>query len=241
MKRSAFDNPLIEEPGRVAPLPLPAQVRQPFLAGLVVTFLAIWGVWVALPFLAPVAMHLGWVGLASLIYGFYSFQCHQLPERSFFLFGPQFTYSLPAIQEAFRNTTDAAVLRLFIGSPAMGWKVAWSDRMVAMYTSVIPFVLLWWPLRRRIRPLPWWGLALFLLPMALDGGTHLISDFAGLGQGFRDSNLWLATLTHDALPATFYAGEAWGSFNSIMRLLTGVLFAAGIVWYAFPRLGELSE
>ena len=93
-------------------------------------------------------------------------------------------------------------------------------------------------LRHRLPRLPFWGLVLFLLPMALDGTTHLISDFAGLGQGFRDSNLWLAMLTHNTLRATFYAGDAWGSFNSIMRLLTGIFFGMGIVWFGFPYIED---
>ena len=75
--------------------------------------------------------------------------------------------------------------------------------------------------------------------MALDGTTHLLSDFAGLGQGFRDSNLWLAVLTHNALYATFYTGDGWGSFNSIMRLLTGIFFGIGIVWFGFPYVEEV--
>jgi len=74
--------------------------------------------------------------------------------------------------------------------------------------------------------------------MALDGTTHLISDFAGIGQGFRDTNLWLALVTHNALPLTFYIGDAWGSFNSIMRLLTGIFFGIGIVWFAFPYVDD---
>ena len=130
------------------------------------------------------------------------------------------------------------ILRQFIGEPQMGWKVAWSDRMVSMYSSIWVFGLLWYPFRRRLPRLPFWGLVLFLLPMALDGTTHLISDFAGIGQGFRDSNLWLAALTHNALPFTFYVGDAWGSFNSIMRLLTGVFFGMGMVWFGFPYLDE---
>ena len=36
----------------------------------------------------------------KLIYLFYSFQCHQLPQRSFFLFGPQLTYSIEQINTA---------------------------------------------------------------------------------------------------------------------------------------------
>ncbi len=196
------------------------------------------GAAVSLPFLAPVFMHQGWVGAAKAIYFVYSWLCHQLPERSFFLFGSHFTYPLAQIQAAWRPTADPAMLRQFIGTSAMGWKVAWSDRMVSMYTSLWLFGLLWWPLRRRLHPLPLWALALFLLPMALDGSSHLFSDLAGIGQGFRDSNLWLAALTGHIFPAAFYTGDAWGSFNSLMRLLTGLLFGLGIVWYTYPYLDK---
>ena len=88
------------------------------------------------------------------------------------------------------------------------------------------------------KPLPWWGFALLLLPMAVDGTTHLVSDLSGFGQGFRDTNAWLAALTNHALPAVFYAGDAWGSFNAWMRLITGLLFGLGIVWFGFPYLDE---
>jgi uncharacterized membrane protein len=164
--------------------------------------------------------------------------CHQLPERSFFLFGSEFTYSLVEIQHAWQNTISPLILRQFIGSPDLGWKVAWSDRMVSMYTSLWLFGLLWWQVRRKLRPLPWWGLALFLLPMAVDGATHFFSDLAGIGQGFRFTNEWLAVLTGRIFPATFYYGDAWGSFNSLMRLLTGILFGLGIVWYTYPYLDK---
>jgi hypothetical protein len=73
--------------------------------------------------------------------------------------------------------------------------------------------------------------------MAVDGFTHVISDFtAGIGLGFRYNNAWLATLTKDVFPATFYAGDALGSFNFSMRLITGLLFSLGIVWALHPRL-----
>jgi len=84
--------------------------------------------------------------------------------------------------------------------------------------------------------LPLWGFIVLALPMALDGGTHLLSDLAGIGQGFRDSNTWLIVLTGGALPAEFYAGDSLGSFNSWMRLVTGVLFGLGAVWLAYPHL-----
>ncbi len=205
----------------------------------IIAFATIFGLYVWLPFLAPVFMHVGLSLPGIIIQKIYSTQCHQLPDRSFFLFGSQLTYPIQQIQAAWQNTLDPAVLRQFIGNAQMGWKVAWSDRMVAMYTSTWVFGLLWWLFRRRIRPLPLWGLILFWLPMAVDGGTHFLSDlFGGIGAGFRYNNTWLAALTHHALPLWFYNGDALGSFNSDMRLLTGVLFGIGLVWFAFPILDE---
>lgn len=197
------------------------------------------GTYAGLPFLAPILMHSGWNSAGKVIYFIYSWLCHQLPERSFFLFGPKFTYSLAEVQNAWQNTMNPFVLRQFIGNPGMGWKVAWSDRMVSMFTSTWIFGLLWWPLRRRIKPLPWWGGVLFLLPIALDGGTHFISDIAGIEQGFRDTNAWLAVLTQYSFPATFYTGTTWGSFNSIMRLLSGISFGIGVVWFSYPYLYQV--
>ncbi|MCL4527790.1 MAG: DUF2085 domain-containing protein [Chloroflexi bacterium] len=201
-------------------------------------FVIVYGLWVWLPWLAPIFMHIGWDGAGRVIYFIYSYFCHQLPERSFFFFGSKTMYSLPVIQSAWQNTFNPLILRQFIGNSQMGWKLAWSDRMVSFYTSIWLSALVWLPLRRRIKPLPWWDFALFLLPIALDGGTHMISDFAGIGQGFRYTNQWLAILTNNSLPATFYAGDALGSFNSLMRLITGLLAGIGIVWFAFPYMEE---
>jgi uncharacterized membrane protein len=202
-------------------------------------FLALYGMWVFAPFLAPVFMHIGWEGTAKTVYFIYSFFCHQLPERSFFLFGQKAMYSLAEIQAAWQNTDNPLVLRQFIGNEAMGWKVAWSDRMISFYTSIWLFAALWYPLRRRIRPLTWWGFVLLLLPLAIDGGTHLLSDLAGIGQGFRDTNEWLQLLTRGAFPPTFYAGDALGSFNSLLRLITGPLAGLAIVWFLFPYLFQM--
>ncbi len=194
------------------------------------------GLYVVLPFLAPAFMYIGWSGPGRVIYFIYSWLCHQLPERSFFLFGPKFTYTLAEVQNVWQNTINPVILRQFIGNPEMGWKVAWSDRMVSMFASLWIFGMLWWLLRRRVKPLPWWGLILFLLPMTIDGTSHFFSDMAGIGRGFRDYNVWLAMLTNHALPTSFYVGDAWGSFNSLMRLVTGVLFGLGIVWFGYPYM-----
>jgi uncharacterized membrane protein len=123
----------------------------------------------------------------------------------------------------------------------MGWKVAWSDRMISFYTSVWLFAVAWWPLRRKVKPISWWGFALLLLPIIVDGGTHAISDFAGIGQGFRDTNQWLIILTNNIFPTTFYAGDALGSFNSLMRFISGFLAGLAIVWLAFPYFFQMQS
>ncbi|MRR28827.1 DUF2085 domain-containing protein, partial [bacterium] len=177
-----------------------------WIAGFTIVF----GLFVGLPFLAPVFMSVGLEFPARIIYGIYSFLCHQLPQRSYFLFGRQFSYSLAEISAFWPNITDFQVLRHFIGTADLGWKVAWSDRMVSMYTSILIFGWLWYGLRKWIRPLPWQGLLLLMIPMGLDGLTHMASDLADFGTGFRDTNIWLQLLTKSSFPAGFYVGDAWG-------------------------------
>jgi uncharacterized membrane protein len=108
--------------------------------------------------------------------------------------------------------------------------------MVSMYSALLLVGVVFALLRRRLKPLSVWGFVALILPMGIDGGTHLLGDLVGIGNGFRDSNAWLAALTGNVFPATFYAGDALGSFNSWMRLLTGVLFAIGCAWLAYPHL-----
>jgi uncharacterized membrane protein len=197
-------------------------------------FIVLGFLWVGLPWMAPVFIKMGWGEIANVIYRFYSYQCHQMPQRSFFLFGPQTMYSLDQIHAAGVDVDKLLELRRFIGNPDLGYKVAWSDRMVSAYGSLPLMALLWWPLRRKIKPLPIIGFILLVLPMALDAGTHFLSDLAGIGQGFRYTNAWLADLTAHQLPTSFYVGNALGSFNSWIRLITGVLFGVSVIWLGLP-------
>ncbi|MCF6278304.1 MAG: DUF2085 domain-containing protein, partial [Anaerolineales bacterium] len=162
----------------------------------ILVFSLLYGSYVGMPFVAPIFMRIGWEAPARGIYAFYSLLCHQMAQRSFFLFGTRGMYSLKEIQAVYPHNFNMLLLRRFIGTTEMGWKVAWSDRMVSMYTSILFFAWIWYPLRRRIKLLPIWGLFLFILPMAVDGTTHFVSDFAGIGQGFRYTNEWLAVLTN---------------------------------------------
>jgi uncharacterized membrane protein len=160
-----------------------------------------------------------------------------MPQRSFFLFGERPMYELNEIQAVWQNTDNPLILRQFIGNPDMGWKVAWSDRMVSLYTGILLWAIVLGPWRRRLPRLPLWGLALLALPMVIDGSTHMLSDMiGGIGAGFRYDNAWLASLTGHALAPGFYAGDGLGSFNSWMRLISGLLFSLGSVWFALPAV-----
>lgn len=205
----------------------------------------VWGLYVGLPWLAPLFMQLGWTSAGNAIYLLYSTQCHQLPQRSLFLFGSKAMYSLTEIQAAWQMTDDPLLLRQFVGNAQMGWKVAWSDRMISLYTSLLLGGLIYWPFRKRFKPLPLWVFVLLALPLVIDGGSHFVSDLAGIGYGFRDNNAWLAALTANAFPVSFYMGDALGSFNSWMRWVSGILMGLGLAWLIFPyceaAFGELVD
>ncbi len=206
---------------------------------------AVLGVFVLLPFAAPALMAIGATGPADAIYLFYSFMCHQLPQRSFFLFGhagAKASYSLEEIGRAFPYDS-VLVLRSFVGNEVLGWKVAWSDRMVSMFGSLWLGGLLFALFRghdsaarrrSRVSPTTWFLLA--IVPMALDGFSHMVNDaVSGMnGAGFRDTNAWLQFLTANLLPASFYAGDALGSFNNLARLVTGALFGLVTVAFLYP-------
>lgn len=183
--------------------------------------------------LAPLLMRLGLEGPARVVYFFYGLNCHQLPERSYFLFGPNGvnTYSLEQVI-ALGGNPD--YLRGFVGNAQVGFKLGMAQRNTAIYTTILLAGLVYALLRKRVPRLRWPIFLLLILPMALDGSSHMVSEVTGLG--FREGNTWLTALTGGAFPDAFYAGTTLGSFNWLMRTLTGVLFAAGCVWFTFPYL-----
>jgi uncharacterized membrane protein len=199
-------------------------------------------IFVIVPFLAPIAMNAGWVRLADGIYWLYTPFCHQLPQRSWFFFGEKLTYSLAEINQVFPGT-DIWSLRRFYGTPEMGWKVAWSDRMISFYMLIPIFGLIYAALRqtgRQVQPLSLRIWLLTLAPLMLDGFTHLLNDLlvGDYVSGFRDTNTWLAVLTANAFPG-FYAGDTYGTFNWWMRVLTGGLAAWSLAFTVFPFFDHL--
>src|SRR5689334_19849240 len=78
----------------------------------------LFGVLVITPFLAPLFMWLGWTGPAQWVYASYSMLCHQMAQRSFFLFGTQPMYNIAELPIPLTGNeiTDTLALRNFIGN-----------------------------------------------------------------------------------------------------------------------------
>lgn len=162
--------------------------------------------YVAIPTSAPILMQLGATAPARVIYAVYRGLCHELPERSYFLFGPQVTYSLAQL-EADNVLPGGTVLQRpqYVGDHDHGYKIALCQRDLAIYGSMLVVGLLYGVMRRRraIRPLKVWMFALFLIPIAVDGLSQL--------PGWRESN--------------------W-----VLRTVTGTLFGIGVVWLFYPHV-----
>ena len=180
--------------------------------------------YVGLPFLAPILMKAGAEGPARLIYTVYSPVCHQLAFRSWFLFGEQAAYprtlagtSLTSYGEATGlDENDLAAARALVGDSRLGFKVALCERDVAIYGGILLGGLIFARVRGRVRPLPLWAWLVFgVLPMAIDGGTQLLSGLpiAPAGWALRES-------------------------TPLLRTATGLLFGLLNVWLAYPYLEE---
>ena len=171
---------------------------------------------VLLPFLAPTFLHLGLTGVGNVIYLAYRPTCHQLPERSFFLFGSQSTYTVAALEAdgTLPPGTDLVqreALR-YPGNPEIGYKVAICERDVAIYGSMLLGGLIFALARKRYaargRTAPKLPIKVYLallIPMGIDGTTQLL--------GLREST--------------------WE-----LRLITGVLFGLATVWLAYPYVED---
>jgi len=192
------------------------------------------GLWLGLAVLAPWLMMIGLEVPARIIYRLYSFQCHQLPQRSYFLFGQAGGIQTYSLDQILVWGADINHLRAFLGSPEIGYKVAFDIRLTVLHSALFVSSLLWAVLGRRPPRLNPIGYLLLTLPMVLDGGTHLISEYTGLG--FRASNTWAVWLTGGSLSHSFYTGTTVGTLNWLLRTATGTLFGLATSWLAFSYL-----
>ncbi|GAP62069.1 hypothetical protein ARMA_0492 [Ardenticatena maritima] len=205
-------------------------------------FNGFWALFLGGIFLTPLLMVAGFERTANVLYTLYGSTCHQLPDRSYFFGGEMraffSTYDLATLIAHGANATNELTLRAFRGDAVLGYKTAVGFRCIAEYSGVLGMGLLYALVRhwKRLPRLPWWGLVLMSLPMAIDGTSHLINDITGWG--FRDTNTWAMALTGNMFPPEFYTGTQLWSLNWWLRTLTGLLFGAGVVWFAYPLLNE---
>ncbi|NPA93374.1 MAG: DUF2085 domain-containing protein [Chloroflexi bacterium] len=181
------------------------------------------GLYVGLAFLAPVLMKVGWERPAKIIYRGYSFTCHQLAFRSWFLFGEQPAYPraaahvsglVPYGQATGLDENDLLQARAFIGNDKIGYKVAMCERDVAIYGGILLFGLLFGLFRCKLPPLPWyWWLILGWLPIGLDGFSQLLSQ-----------------IPHSPLP--------YRESTPLLRTVTGFLFGFTTAWFGYPLVEE---
>ena len=182
-------------------------------------------IYIGLPFLAPILMKNGSEGAANLIYKIYSPVCHQLAYRSWFLFGEQAFYprelaAVPGVltYEKVTGLTASDIYggREYIGNSTVGFKVAICQRDVAIYLSLLGFILVFLATGRKIRSLPWYlWVAIGLIPIGIDGVSQLPSVIAGL-------------------PSWLPIRES----NPFLRTVTGGLFGIMTAWYLIPLIDE---
>ncbi len=171
---------------------------------------------------------------AQSIYRFLALNNHQLPERSYFLFGTDGaikTYSLAELREFGMTMRDR---NSFVGNETIGYKTGLNHRMIAIFMGMFIGGLAWGVSRGRLRI----GLFIFLLlllPILLDGFSHMISES---GSRFRDNNNWARFLTVNSFPDAFYSSTKAGSLNWWLRTITGTLFGLGITWFLFTRFDD---
>jgi len=175
--------------------------------------------YVGLPFLAPLLMHVGAETPAQVIYAMYKPLCHQLPYRSWYLFGEQPAYTYEEL--ARRVGEEELVPHGLIGNPDLGYKVALCQRDTAVYGSIL-LVGLAYGLSRRWPPLPLWAYILFgVVPIGLDGGVQLLTYIlAYLAPGFPLEPM-------ESTP--------------LRRTVTGALFGLATAWFVYPRLEEVAS
>lgn len=182
--------------------------------------------YVGLPFTAPLLMNAGATRTAIWIRRIYSPLCHQLAYRSWFLFGEQPAYPLETAGTSLTPYSEATGLdsddfweaKELIGNEQLGYKVVLCQRDIAIWGGMLVGGLIFGLFRRGMKPLPillW--LLVGVLPIALDGGTQILSEFPFLSFPHRESTPFL-------------------------RTITGSLFGLMNVWMAFPYIeASMSE
>jgi uncharacterized membrane protein len=130
------------------------------------------------------------VAIAGAIKAGYHATCHQLPERSLFIFG---------------------------------YQMAVCSRCFAIYASFLAGGLLFYFIRKRLKPFHIGYYALICLPMAIDGFAQLFGVPLPREIGPGISLIWTVESTN------------------LVRVITGAIFGFGSALFAMPYMEEVME
>jgi uncharacterized membrane protein len=183
-------------------------------------------IFTCLPIIAPVLMKFGIVFPASVIYWIYGFFCHQLPFRSWFLFGEQPYYplaragliSVRSFESSFPLESQGfGIINSIVGNQNIGYKIAICQRDIAIYIFLLAFGFIFTIQKRRIKRIPLWiWLLIGVIPLGLDGLSQYIGNF---------SLPILGIVSRESTP--------------LLRTITGSLFGFLTGWYIFPSLESI--
>jgi uncharacterized membrane protein len=181
-------------------------------------------IFIGLAVLAPVLMHFNIEGPANVIYKVYRLFCHQLPYRSWFLFGQQAFYPIPEANLGSSVTIDAVLqsvnygtepVNYFLGSPVWGYKMALCQRDVAIYGSILITGIFYSVFKDKLPRISWliWVI-IGIIPMGIDGTLQLVGE----------------------LPLSLFSWIPDWESTPIIRTITGILFGVTTTWLLLPPL-----
>jgi len=176
------------------------------------------GTYITLALLAPILMSTSLQQTGQLLYKIYSAVCHQDPSKSWFFSANSMipgTTIFNSAEVTFPNTVTPCVeCSAFLGAPGIGWKTALCHRCTAIYIGVFGASLIYHQLKSRHIRIPRMPTYLYLIiglsPIIID--TVLLTDSIKV---FTTSTL---------------------HYSHILSTLTGGLFGATSIWYAYPQI-----
>ena len=181
------------------------------------------GTYITLAILAPMLMFTSLQQTGQLLYRIYSAVCHQEASKSWFFsvnsMSPHTTiFTSP--ETPFPNTVTSCVeCSTFVGAPGIGWKIALCHRCTAIYLGVFTASLIYHQLKSRHIQIPMLPTYLYLIiglsPIIVD--TVLLTD---------SINAFTTSTLHN---------------SHILSTLTGGLFGATSIWYAYPQIEKYCQ
>jgi uncharacterized membrane protein len=176
------------------------------------------GTYITLALLAPILMSTSLQQTGQLLYRFYSAVCHQDASKSWFFSANSMIPGktiFTSLEVTFPNTVTPCVeCSAFLGAPGIGWKAALCHRCTAIYLGVFGASLIYHQLKSRHIRIPRLPTYLYLII----GLSPIIADTVLLTNSLNAFTTSTLHLSH------------------ILSTITGGLFGAMSIWYAYPQI-----